>query len=654
MGRAVLLFLVIAFLPFVEPVSSLTVFDLSATITELTKTLFDTFLTVSDLTDIVDIDTKKEKLLFSRLDTITVQIGEISQRINQIDEKIDVISRMLKNLRKAIQLELVLHDIRSKQIYLNTYYGTMEKYIRDMEKYENSTLINFAEGVVSGNPSSVPFLMEAVYQQVIAPNFFHHFLNRFDRTDDDLFCTEKQSVAQIIHSFMNELLMMNLKSYIVTYTSYMIKKIHKIGDFNKELEDLNEEFQTRTNNLVVTIKPHMETASSELWRCDPKKHVKDETYIEVTNFLHGIILNKVNLDPNERCSEECDVFTYTTKYQCHDNKWCKHQTTCPKIINCHYIDSSMEVCRSEGMFKTNRRYDYVKFGNGRHFGRSKTCSRSRTTGLETYRNWLVYKCSYCYCLCEEGPKFFSERYINMRLTESNKTDNKVVTGLRFVKNRQVIHLQIQEGTLLPYGQIDLDTLRWVPVEDYKVTNSVYRPDVDYYTLKWEERDFDLADIMVKEGSIVTGVAFRKVGARLHLQVQATPFNFTSGKLRNAFSVLEDDPDIRRKHKFAKELILDRVDIPIRSDLPSDKFTTNKYVKFVNTGYDKDAGQTTVPFFDAQPLVSAIPVPLRGVGVFHKGTKDFGGFITPRIFTYNFTKHLQPIFPQDTKERLRVG
>ena len=87
---------------------------------------------------------------------------------------------MLKNLRKAIQLELVLHDIRSKQIYLNTYYGTMEKYIRDMEKYENSTLINFAEGVVSGNPSSVPFLMEAVYQQVIAPNFFHHFLNRFD------------------------------------------------------------------------------------------------------------------------------------------------------------------------------------------------------------------------------------------------------------------------------------------------------------------------------------------------------------------------------------------------------------------------------------------------------------------------------------------
>ncbi|XP_063904366.1 uncharacterized protein LOC135123538 isoform X2 [Zophobas morio] len=573
---------------------------------------------------------------------------------SNLGEQINVIARMLQNLPSAHQLKLKLNDILMKQITLNVYYREMERYLRHIDKYENSALINFAEGVVSGDSNSIPFLMESVYQQVTVPGFFDDFLEGFDVTVGDSVCKGKQSTAQIIHSFMNELLIINLKGYIVTYTSYMIKKLCKIGDFNMELQDLREEFQRRTNNLVATIKPYMERASSALWRCDPQNHVKDETYIEVTNFLHGIILNKVNLDPNERCSEECDVFTYTTKYQCHDNKWCKHQTTCPKIINCLYIDSSMEVCRSEGMFKTNRRYDYVKFGNGRHFGKRKSCSRSRTTGLETYRNWLVYKCSYCYCLCEEGPPFFSERYINMRLTESNKTDNKVMTGLRFVKNRQVIHLQIQEGTLLPYGQIDLDTLRWVPVEDYKVTNSSYHPGKDYYTLKWEERDFDLADIMVKEGSIVTGVAFRKVGTRLHLQVQATPFNFTSGKLRNGFSVLEDDPDIRRKHKFAKQLILDRVDIPIRSDLPSDKFTTNKYVKFANTDYDKDAGQTTIPFFDAQPLESAIPVPLVGVGVFHKGTSGFGGFITPRIFTYNFTKHLGPVFSPDKNGRLRVS
>ena len=80
----------------------------------------------------------------------------------------------------------------------------------------------------------------------------------------------------------------------------------------------------------------------------------------------------------------------------------------------------------QSMLKTNRRYDYIKFGNGRHFGKSMTCSKSRTTHLETYRRWLFYKCSYCYCLCEEGPKFFSERYINMRMVMSNITDNKYV------------------------------------------------------------------------------------------------------------------------------------------------------------------------------------------------------------------------------------
>ena len=73
MGRAVLLFLIIASLLFVEPVSVLPVFELSAkTTTEITKTLFATFEHVSDVAN-------KEKLLCSSLDTITVQIGNISQ-----------------------------------------------------------------------------------------------------------------------------------------------------------------------------------------------------------------------------------------------------------------------------------------------------------------------------------------------------------------------------------------------------------------------------------------------------------------------------------------------------------------------------------------------------------------------------------------------
>ena len=124
-----------------------------------------------------------------------------------------------------------------------------------------------------------------------------------------------------------------------------------------------------------------------------------------------------------------------------------------------------------------------------------------------------------------------------------------MTGLRFVRHYKVIHLQVQEGRLLPYGQIDVDSVRWVPLEDYSVLDKTYRDGKDYYTFKWDQRHLDLADIMAEEGSVVTGVAFKKVDTRLHLQVQTTPFNFITGKLTNKLSSLRDDPGIALKHRY---------------------------------------------------------------------------------------------------------
>ena len=123
-----------------------------------------------------------------------------------------------------------------------------------------------------------------------------------------------------------------------------------------------------------------------------------------------------------------------------------------------------------------------------------------------------------------------------------------MTGLRFVKIHQVIHLQIQEGRILPHGQINIDSVRWIPVEDYKVTNKTYEDGKDYYTLKWEQREFDLVDIFAKEGSVVTGVAFEKFNGRLHLNVLTNPYNFKTGSL-GLNTTLQRDPVLRYKHKY---------------------------------------------------------------------------------------------------------
>jgi hypothetical protein len=88
------------------------------------------------------------------------------------------------------------------------------------------------------------------------------------------------------------------------------------------------------------------------------------------------------------------------------------------------------------------------------------------------------------------------------------------------------------------------------------------------------------------------------------------------------------------------LKLIKPDIPTR--VTNTDRTTNRYVQFVSTNYYKDAGQTTVPFFDAQPVNSKVPVPLSGIGIYHKGRSGSGGFIAPRIFSYNFAAHLPPL------------
>lgn len=106
----------------------------------------------------------------------------------------------------------------------------------------------------------------------------------------------------------------------------------------------------------------------------------------------------------------------------------------------------------------------------------------------------------------------------------------MITGLRFVKENRIIHLQIQQGELLPKARINEETVEWVPVDSYRVTdNGVYAGD-DYHTLSWESRAIDLDEIQAEGNKIITGVRFRKVGTHLNFEIQVCPFNFTTGQL----------------------------------------------------------------------------------------------------------------------------
>ncbi|KAJ3646679.1 hypothetical protein Zmor_024255 [Zophobas morio] len=392
-----------------------------------------------------------------------------------------------------------------------------------------------------------------------------------------------------------------------------------------------EEFrlsQTNQQELQWTGRYNLTRITS----CSSIKHREGKTYLEITNFLHGYIINMKNMHPRGQCRQECKDFTHVKTEKCFQNKWCKEQPPCSKIIKCEFKSAAMNVCRSN-MRRTNRRYEYID-----EPGIERNCTDT-SVYLETQSRGLFDICDYCYCICEEDMPS-ADRYISLRTAVADVSDNRIVTGIRFIKNNGIIHFQVQDGKLMSYGKIDQSTVRWVPVRKFTVTDRNVHENVDYHKLTWQHRRVQLNDVFADEGFVITGVRFKQIGhhLRLNLEILTAPVNYAIGKLINPknTSTYKGIPNIGLVNKFGKELRLSQPDVPSRDRKASIVSSTNKYVQFTTTDYYKDAGQTTVPFFDAKAAESR-GSPLVGIGIFHRGVEESGGFIVPRIYALNLPK-----------------
>lgn len=64
-----------------------------------------------------------------------------------------------------------------------------------------------------------------------------------------------------------------------------------LGNFTYEQIKQTEKFEKRTAEQLLALQNVMQSTSNEYWKCDPEKHVKDKSYLEVTQLLQvGLIL----------------------------------------------------------------------------------------------------------------------------------------------------------------------------------------------------------------------------------------------------------------------------------------------------------------------------------------------------------------------------
>lgn len=92
------------------------------------------------------------------------------------------------------------------------------------------------------------------------------------------------------------------------------------------------------------------------------------------------------------------------------------------------------------------------------------------------------------------------------------------------------------------------------------------------------------------------------------------------------------------YAYRQDLVLTDPDLPTKSSVPMIDSNPIKFVRFRASDLKKDAGQSTVPFFDAQNVEGFPEFPLGGVGTIHRGHEGSGGFIAFKIYDMKLSKY----------------
>ncbi|XP_078045690.1 chemokine-like protein orion isoform X2 [Augochlora pura] len=520
---------------------------------------------------------------------------------------------------------------------LYTVFRLMQyEIIEENEKLDLQKLANLSDAILHDPNFSIVDKLTHISEFIVNDKLF---VSAYQEAASQI-CSEHQSLQQLLYNLYARVTLAEIQGYSMIQFSYMLLRMYNRGsNFTEEMELVKQQYAIRTSETVRAVKTAMAFAPRELWMCDSGNQKSNETYTQLTQLFQGFIVNEVDLNSQRSCRENCRYYSYTKVHGCYMNQFCAEQPKCNgNVINCEFVDSDMWVCPSSKA--SHRRYEYVEYENGKVFGNKGTCKNSLTK-VDSWWRWLFWHCSYCFCYCD-NQNAKSDRYISLHEVISDTENNKVVTGIKLKKVNQIIHIQIQEGQLLERGIINKTTVAWQPIKPFSILDKNVKDGVDYHTLMWEKRGLDLDDLMADQNHLVTGLKFRTIGSRLNLEIQVTPFNFTTGELLqpsiNSFWISNDVTD-------RSELELKNPDIPTRVQLlslPNSK--KNQYVNFAPSDKVMDAAQNTIPFIDIQPVESKPPVPLAGAGVFHKGRSGSGGFVAMKLITYDFSPHLTVDLP----------
>eukprot|EP00095_Tigriopus_kingsejongensis_P006035 maker-scaffold889_size84747-snap-gene-0.24 protein:Tk06035 transcript:maker-scaffold889_size84747-snap-gene-0.24-mRNA-1 annotation:"hypothetical protein L798_01615" len=538
---------------------------------------------------------------------------------------------------------------------VNSFYSYFQKYMDSPGQVKANTLDDFARSIIEPGSKQENTLQTALLElhNISMPHLglVHPrkgLLGSNQRTDiyyklflmlnskkHDYSCNMNQSPNQFIFNLYNVIALTEVKGYLIIQFSYMMLQLYQRGNYTLQSDITWKNFEDQTSDKLLAVQGILQNMEREFWKCDPAVHTEGTTFLQLTQLLQGIIENEVDLNLGHSCKQQCSDYTVAEVNGCYKDRICTKQRRCEngRLFDCQFFDEDAWVCIS---LDSKRRYEYVHYENGVVLGKgNKESFCPKQIKVDSWWRWL-YHCSMCLCKCD-APGELSDRYWSLKEVTADVEENKVVTGVRFIKRDRVIHLEIEQALALPEGSIYEESREWKSPPPVDINRDI--PNTDFLMMTYETRALDTDTLEAPSGHVITGIRLRSLGGHINLEAQVTPIGFTSGKLipERATWIGNDNTPASASPREQENIYMP--DISTFDHKSEILAGNNKFIQFDATSAHKDVMQTTIPFLDAQTVAPSPGTWLSAVGLYYKGTTGYGGFVGPLVRSYDFTRHL---------------
>ncbi|XP_057333029.1 uncharacterized protein LOC130672447 [Microplitis mediator] len=528
--------------------------------------------------------------------------------------------------------------------------------VRSLIYFRNKNISDYSVHLCSFSSTLLDFVQHDEDFKYFLPIYIHFLLDletKMAHPNQYSFCGKTSSFANGLVNYNRYVLTSSIKKYTIDQYSKIIEarcqnlRPTPASDFI-DLRGSVIHAMAQTDRILQRTRQFIH-------RCDFEKTDNTYHYYELDRLVQKIIIEEKFLSTSRFCDNNCDLSLIRGQ----------NNTECDQFMDCQYIGASFDICESNK--GSSRRYEWFNDDQGKMYGGNiqQQCDNPLKSVSSYYNYYQLHHCDYCVCTCVTNPQrgYPIVNAISFRDQVTDIGNNEVVTGVRFVKKDRMIHVQIKKGKLKPQNVVGESS--WKDLENFvheNDTGKIYvqnsqnistecKLGTDYGHVS--ALNFD--DVFAHEGFVVSGVRFRLANNYddyspptkdpIELQIRVTPFDYISGKLIDHDKTHWVSPKIEvemsSQYNFVRKLlVLNNPDNPTKSPGNVIDSSEDQFIQFRASDLKKDAGQSTVPFFDAQDVEGAPEFPLGGVGIIHRGREGYGGFLAFRIFDCNLYKYFQ--------------